>query len=277
MNVPTKLDFAQEVRAERLSLLWKVTLVLSLFLVWGTLILTSLNATNPAELFIPIVIVVLGCPRLPRVAAAGSYPQAVWAYIIGLMAAIALMSRSADPASADSRQLVMFAFPVIILLVGFLLPIRATLVALILGVLLVLLVPVVGQTNGISSKQIFVTVLMVLAAGIAAQMSGALYGIAEWALESYRKERETKEQLFDSQQEIQRSFLRQKALPNNCKRQIKNSKLPVLRHRSQELPRPISCQYEPRTPYTTQRDHRLQRNHAELPDDVRESAATTSI
>jgi len=53
MNVPTKLDFAQEVRAERLSLLWKVTLVLSLFLVWGTLILTSLNATNPAELFIP--------------------------------------------------------------------------------------------------------------------------------------------------------------------------------------------------------------------------------
>jgi signal transduction histidine kinase len=212
MNVPTKLDFAQEVRAERLSLLWKVTLVLSLFLVWGTLILTSLNATNPAELFIPIVIVVVGCLGCRELLRRNRYPQAVWAYIIGLMAAIALMSRSADPASADSRQLVMFAFPVIILLVGFLLPIRATLVALILGVVLVLLVPVVGQTNGISSKQIFVTVLMVLAAGIAAQMSGALYGIAEWALESYRKERETKEQLFDSQQEIQRSFLRQKAL-----------------------------------------------------------------
>src|SRR5258707_4789043 len=212
MTVPTKLDFAQEVRAERLSLLWKVTLVLSLFLVWGTLILTSLNATNPAELFIPIVIVVLGCLGCRELLRRNRYPQAVWAYIIGLMAAIALMSRSADPASADSRQLVMFAFPVIILLVGFLLPIRATLLALFLGVALVLLVPVVGQSNGVSSKQIFVTVLMVIAVAIAAQMSGALYGIAEWALESYRKERETKEQLFDSQQEIQRSFLRQKAL-----------------------------------------------------------------
>ena len=53
MTVPTKLDFAQEVRAERLSLLWKITLVLALFLVWGALILTSLNATNPADLFLP--------------------------------------------------------------------------------------------------------------------------------------------------------------------------------------------------------------------------------
>jgi len=43
-------------------------------------------------------------------------------------------------------------------------------------------------------------------------LSGGLYGIAEWALDNYRKERQVKEQLFDTQQEVQRSFLRQKAL-----------------------------------------------------------------
>ena len=59
--LPDRLDFAQEVRAERLSLLWKVTLVLALFFVWGTLILTSLSATSPSDLFLPIVFVTLGC------------------------------------------------------------------------------------------------------------------------------------------------------------------------------------------------------------------------
>jgi len=107
-------------------------------------------------------------------------------------------------------------------------PIRATLVALILAFCWFLLVPVVGQTNGISSKQIFVTVLMVLAAGIAAQMSGALYGIAEWALESYRKEREPKSNYLIASRRFSAAFYGKRPWPNNCKRQIKNSKLPVL-------------------------------------------------
>jgi len=130
-----------------------------------------------------------------------------------VMIAVALMSRA--PSAADTgRQVVVFIFPILILLVGFLLPLRSTIAALFLAVALVIIVPNIGRDSFIflPPPQGFAVVLMVLAAGIAAQMSGALYGIAEWALESYRKERETKEQLFDTQQEINRSFLRQKAL-----------------------------------------------------------------
>jgi len=212
--VPDKLDFAQEVRAERLSLLWKVTLVLALFFVWGTLILTSLTVTSPQDLFLPIVCVALGCLICRAYLSRNHYERAVWAYIGGTMLAVALMSRTGDSTGVDlGRQLVVFIFPILILLVGFLLPLPATLLALALGILLVVVMPNVGQNTFLLTRtQGFAIVLMLLAAGIAAQMSGALYGIAEWALESYRKERDTKEQLFDTQQEIQRSFLRQKAL-----------------------------------------------------------------
>ena len=43
-----------------------------------------------------------------------------------------------------------------------------------------------GQPFVITRTQTLAIILMLIAVAIAAQMSGALYGIAEWALESYR-------------------------------------------------------------------------------------------
>src|SRR5512143_2325076 len=91
MNVPTKLDFAQEVRAERLSLLWKITLVLSLFLVWGALILTSLAAISPLSFFAPVVVIVVGCLACRWLLMTNRYEQAVWAYVLGLMIGIGVL------------------------------------------------------------------------------------------------------------------------------------------------------------------------------------------
>src|SRR5215475_2757386 len=119
-TVITKLDFAQEVRAERLSLLWKITLVLALFLVWGALILTSLNATNPADLFLPIVLVAVGCIGCREFLRRNRYAEAVWSYIITLMVAIAIMSHTTDvndPAQ-QGRLMLLFVLPLSILLVG---------------------------------------------------------------------------------------------------------------------------------------------------------------
>src|SRR5712691_898564 len=141
MTVPTKLDFAQEVRAERLSLLWKVTLVLALFLVWGALILTSLNATNPADLFLPIVLVAAGCIGCRELLRRDRYVEAVWSYIVTLMIAIAIMSHTTDvndPLQAG-RLMILFVLPLGILLVGFLLPARSTVLALGLAVILTLI------------------------------------------------------------------------------------------------------------------------------------------
>src|SRR5689334_16782575 len=128
MTVPTQLDFAQEVRAERLSLLWKITLIIALFLVWGSLILTSLNATNPTDLFLPTLIVAAGCLACRQLLRVMRYTEAVWAYVIATMFAIAIMAHVTDvnDAGQAGRLMLLFIMPLIILLVGFLLPVRAS-------------------------------------------------------------------------------------------------------------------------------------------------------
>jgi signal transduction histidine kinase len=212
MNVPTKLDFAQEVRAERLSLLWKVTLLASVFVVWAALVFTSLSAISPLDFVIPVLTIVVGCILCRWLLSLNRYEPAVWAYVGGLFLGLGWLIYAPVAWSEVARTMIGFSFPLIIVIVGFLLPIRSTLIALFVGLAIELIAPSLGREFTIERSQVYSAFLMALAAGIAVQMSGTLYGIAEWALESYRKERETKDQLFDSQQEVQRSYLRQKAL-----------------------------------------------------------------
>jgi signal transduction histidine kinase len=157
----------------------------------------------------------LGCLLCSVLLTRKHYNRAVWAYAGGMILAVALLTRAASVGSAiESRQLFFFIYPLIILLVGFLLPVQATLITLGVCILLTVVMPAIGSgaSFGASPTQVLAIALMVAATGLAIQMSGTLYGIAEWAISSYRKERETKDQLFNTQQEIQRSFMRQKAL-----------------------------------------------------------------
>jgi len=210
------MDFVEEVRAERLALLWKVTLVLVVFMVWGALILTSLQTTSVSDLVIPTIATIVGCLLCRTFLQRERYVPAVWAYVLGLVLTMALLMHTSSGVPSDSpRQIVMYIFPIIILIVGFLLPVGSTLIVMVIAIIATIFAPYIGlpdQPFLVSNTQVFAIILMVLAAGVASQMSGTMYGIAEWALESYRKERETKDQLFDTQQEIQRSYMRQKAL-----------------------------------------------------------------
>ncbi len=210
---PVRVDFAQEVRVDRLEILWKVTLGAGIFLVWGTLVLTALSAPALLDVIGPFVAVVVGCLGARFFLRHTRYEAAVWAYILGLLFALGYMLYGSTTREAQSgRELIAFAMPLVVLMVGLLLPIRATLIVLIISVAITLIAPSLGNTLVVGRDQVFAVILMCLAAAIAAQMSGELYGIAEWALESYRKERKFKEQLFDNQQELQRSYMRQKAL-----------------------------------------------------------------
>jgi signal transduction histidine kinase len=47
---------------------------------------------------------------------------------------------------------------------------------------------------------------------LAAQATGELYQISEWALQNYQKERRTNDELFEKRQELQRSLRRSEAL-----------------------------------------------------------------
>jgi signal transduction histidine kinase len=210
-----RLDFAQEVRSDRLAGLWKLTLLGAAGVLWLTLLFTVAGRGLWAEVIAPVGIVIAGCLATRLLLRRKRYESAVWVYIGGLIGAVAvlLVGNPYGDAVMTGRAVFMFAYPLMIVLIGLLLPVRATMLTLVICAALTLVLPMLNRPSlEVSLPQLFAILLMCLAAGIAAQMSGELYGIAEWALESYRKEREIKNQLFDSQQEVQRSYMRQKAL-----------------------------------------------------------------
>ncbi|MHB8625905.1 MAG: sensor histidine kinase [Aggregatilineales bacterium] len=237
MSVPNQINFAQEVRSGRLDVLWKVTLGLALLLVWGTLILTALAAGSLVDIILPLIATVLGCLACHSLLMRNQFEPAVWAYAVGLFITLAFLtyspvgtsaaSATPGPLPLNAHDLVPFFFPMVIFIVGLLLPFRASVVALLISIALTIVVPMTTRGFGIGTIQAFAIGTMVLATGVAAQMSGELYGIAEWALANYRKEREVSGRLYDSQQEIQRSFLRQQALTEQV--QNTNQELEVAR------------------------------------------------
>ena len=212
--VPTNVDFAKEVRADRLSLLWKTTLVLAVLLVWTTLILTALSAANLADVVLPLIATVIGCLLCRALLRANRFEAAVWTYAGGLFVTLGLLLYA--PAEGglqnSTRDMVPFLFPLVIFIIGLLLPFRSAIIGLVLSVLIVVLVPMMTHGVGVTLATGFAIAIMLLASGIAAQMSGELYGIAEWAIANYRRERDVAARLYDTQQEIQRSLLRTQAL-----------------------------------------------------------------
>jgi signal transduction histidine kinase len=143
--------------------------------------------------------------RLNRVGAAA------WVYGSGILTATSVLLYFGNE---NAREFSPFANIIAIYIIGLMLPARAMLPLLLLSV---------GSTGSIpwiadgafsippTGALIAITVTIVTAI-LSAQASGELYAIAEWALESYRRERSSSLRLFESRQEVERSFLRQQAL-----------------------------------------------------------------
>lgn len=213
-SVPTKQDFAREVRADRLSLLWKVTMALTFAAIWLALIFSALSTPALGHVIGPSLLVLVGCVGTNLLLQRHSYEYAVYSYALGLLFAVALLILpQGDLSSREAiRDVFGFALPVIVLIVGLLLPFRLTVPFIVIALVIAILVPSLGRPFTFEPYQVFLVFLILVAAGVAAQISGEVYGIAEWALESYSKERKVKEALFDSQEELQRSYVRQKVL-----------------------------------------------------------------
>ncbi|HRE49232.1 MAG TPA: HAMP domain-containing sensor histidine kinase [Aggregatilineales bacterium] len=210
-------DFTKQTRVDRLSILWKVTVGGAGLLLWLALIMSALQQAVVLEVLLPIGIVIGGSLLCGTFLRRGRYDVAGWVYTLGIMAAVALMILPPTGPSAIRRDLIPFILPIVILLVGLLLSARSTLIALALALAIVIIIPSLGSPFRMEGHQAFAVVLILVAAGLALQTAGEIYGIAEWALASYGKERKIKEQLFDTQEEVQRSYIRQKVLADDLK------------------------------------------------------------
>src|SRR5260221_14545294 len=106
MSALTKLDFAQEVRRERLSVLWKITIVVTVFMVWGALIITSLTpGGNFVDILIPTSAVTVGCLGTQFLLSRHRYTEAVWTYTIGIIVAVSVIMYSRGDTPSPARDL----------------------------------------------------------------------------------------------------------------------------------------------------------------------------
>lgn len=214
MGIPTNLDFANEVKRDRLITLYRFTLgfcgvILLLLFTFSTMV-----ASRSPEVFRLLfsILTLTGASFLTSFVI--RWKRDDWApivYSMGWFLALTILLTTEDPTLA---QLVPFVFPVIIFIIGLLLSPLAMLNWTIVAAALILGVQPLSQgtTISIDAFQAFAIFLTILSAILAAQATGELYQITEWALHNYQRERRTNDELFEKRQELQRSLLRSEAL-----------------------------------------------------------------
>lgn len=204
------LAFIQEIRSNRLTLLWKATIVGVVIFVWLVLLFTGDSDTNLLNLFLPVGVVLISSVVTRYFLQENQYNYATWAYALGVVLAISIML---IPENDDSRTLVPALGILVMFVIGMLMSVRDTVALLGTAYVLMIGIPLIATGElPITEGGTFSFLLMALATLLVTQVSGELYDITNWALSSYRKERQTATELHMSQLELQKSFLKQKNL-----------------------------------------------------------------
>ncbi|NJL95348.1 MAG: hypothetical protein HC915_17320 [Anaerolineae bacterium] len=204
----TNQDFAAQVRAERLNMIWRVTLVLVVLLTWLVVLVPDLEAIFALPAGLMVTVGSLACGFFLR---RSQLEAAIWSFAIGLIIGVSVLMIED---SGAWREFVPFLGVTIVYVIGLLVPARA--LPLLTGMVLVPLFVVPWAADAALSLPtggaFIAGMLVILAALITAQASGELYAVAEWALESYRRERTGAQRLYDSRQQVEKSLLRQRGL-----------------------------------------------------------------
>jgi signal transduction histidine kinase len=211
MNVPSHQDFATEVKFDRLKILWRVTLVLSIIAGWLVLNAGMLQRTEIIRPLVPVALLIAGTLLTRHFLLRNRYVTAAWTYIIGGIIALSVLVGFSP---APMVNVYIFFYGLIIFVVGLLLPPTNTLLLALVSSLLLTFIPALtlGEANLFGPPQIGAIILTFLAAVIAMQVTGDLYQIAEWALQNYQRERRVAGELFESRLEVEKGFVRARAL-----------------------------------------------------------------
>ncbi len=207
-SVPTNIDFAAEVKQDRLNLLWKLTAVASAFIFVFCFVLFSANTfENKLWIFTPLTM--LATSLLTAYWLKRGFQYAAWNFTLGAILAV-VVGMSGAGVFVD---LVPFLFVVVVLVGGLLLRPKATLSVSGFTILLTLIVPwVIRQEVEFTGYQLFAVALIMFATAIAIEVTGELYAVTEWALLNYTRERRSNDALFDSRQQLETSLKRAEAL-----------------------------------------------------------------
>lgn len=232
-DLESQLQFANEVRAERLDMLWKLTLFVVFMALWILVVMNGGREMVLLHLIVPTVMISLGCLLTWQLLEHEKLIPAVWSFALGGVVSAAYVTTFGGH---FAEHYVPFVFPLLTFVLGLLLPARDTLILFVVVVLAALGVPIMAEQELVlTDATAFALILTAIATGLSAQVSGELYSIAEWALDNYRKERQTTYALFESREALQKSFLRQQAL--TLELQKTNQELEDARHAAEEAKR----------------------------------------
>ncbi|MCU0511213.1 MAG: ATP-binding protein [Anaerolineae bacterium] len=212
--LPSREDFALEVKTDRLKILYRSTLVVCgiavmLLLTFGITSGGRQAQSGNVSIALGLGTIMFGCLVTHLLLVRGHTRPAAWAYGLGAAAGIGLMMTLGD---ATARELLPFAFPMVVFIIGLLLSPLSTVGMACTCAVIVLAAPSLLTPANLTVHQVFAVFLMLLSALLAAQVTGELYQIAEWALSNYQRERRTNEELFEKRQALQLSLKRSEAL-----------------------------------------------------------------
>lgn len=225
--LPTNEDFANEVKSDRLKILYQFTAVFCLFVLMFIITFGAVQTgktSSALNVALSLIVVLLGCFFAHQLLRRNQLNLAAWAYAMGAAIGSGVMLYLGDN---TSLQIIPFVFPVIVFIVGLLLSPTNTFLMAGVATVIIMVAPVLNPTSGQdlipSEHQAFAIFLMCVSAILAAQVTGELYQITEWALSNYQRERRTNEELFEKRQALQLSLKRSEILAEQL--QSTNSEL----------------------------------------------------
>jgi len=238
----TNLDFAIEIRADRVKLLWRVVFWAAITALWIAFLRRDSNGDIIAAASITIATGAFLAGRLIRL---NYLVPAVWALVGSGLIAITIPIATGNEMAI---RLVPFAIPLLIFIIGLLLSPVHTLLVFILGTFVTLFVPSFATNSAyLTTAQFFAVTVSLLSTLLAAQVTGELYQITEWALENYKRERTTAIDLFENRQQLEKSLLRSEILGeklqdiNNELENAKHFRGQFLANMSHELRTPLNA------------------------------------
>ncbi len=210
------VNFASEVKTDRLDFLWKVTMGVALTIFALTITFTLVR--GGFELFwmaTPLVVVVT-CLLTRFILKYRGFEAGAWMYSVGMLLSLSVGLFTKNP---NYYNYVPFTFILVIATAGLMLrPAHTFLIALI-AIVLTFIVPSfsTGGLAFVNTAQYVACALILLAAAIAVQVAGELYAITEWALMNYQRERRTNSELFENRQALEKALKRSEALSDSLK------------------------------------------------------------
>lgn len=210
-EVPTGIDFATDVKSDRLEILWQVTLGVSIAATLLMFTFVTAEALSPnVWIYMPVTMAFF-CVMTRFLLKAEHYDTAALVYTVGGIAAVT--AGLTDTTNTVSVQVIPFMYIVIIFMGGLLLrPSTSIGLAALAGVLTVVVPSLIHGFDVIGVYQIVAVTLTFVGALMAAQVTGELYQVTEWALSNYERERSSNKELFENRNVLRRSLLRSEVL-----------------------------------------------------------------